>query len=327
MQLHGNAVGRRAVLALPALGLSRANAQAAWPQRAVRVVVVFSAGSTPDIAARAVVPHLAAAFGQPFIVENRTGAGGVLGTDVVAKATDGHTIGCATNGPTAIARALYRNLPYDPVRDLQPISLLVRAPQILAVPRNSPALDAPGLVALARQRPGALSYGSVGVGATSHLAMEAFKATLGLDMVHVPYRGFPEAVLDLVAGRTDACFAIAAAVLPQIRAGELRALAVTSPQRFSLAPEIPTLREQGLEGLDSLSWEGLIGPANMPAEVAERIAQEAIRAMADERVRGALERTGFEVVGSTPAEFRAVIAREAEESARLIRRLGVEANL
>jgi tripartite-type tricarboxylate transporter receptor subunit TctC len=305
--------------AQPAVG-----AAPSWPQRPVRVIAVFSPGSTPDIAARAVAPHLQAAFGQPFVVENRTGAGGLIGTDAVAKATDGHTLGVATNGPIALARSLYRNLAYDPVRDLVHISLLVRAPQILVVNPRLDVHDAPGLVRLAKARAGRLTYGSVGVGAGSHLSMEALKATQGIDLANVIYRGFPEAVIDLVAGRTDAMFAIAAAVLEQLRDGRLRAIAVTSAERFAQAPEIPTLAEQGLAGMESYSWIGLIGPSSTPADVVKRLSQAARDGFADPQARGALERAGFEVVASTPEAFRAAAAEETRVWGGLIERLGIK---
>lgn len=322
-------IARRAVLALPAMPLlprGAASQAQPWPQRPVRLVAVFSPGSTPDITARAVAPHLQAALGQPVLVENRTGAGGTLGTDLVAKATDGHSFAVATNGPVALARALYRRLPYDQERDLVHISLLVRAPQILVVNPNSEARDVHGLIRLARERRGAMSYGSVGLGAGSHLSMEALKITQGIELTNVIYRGFPEAVLDLVAGRTDAMFAIAAAVLAQVRDGRLRALAVTSDARFAQAPDIPTLAEQGLTGMESYSWIGMVGPAATPPEVINRLAEACRTGLANPQTKRALETAGFEVVGSTPAAFRAAVAEEVRVWGGLIGRLGIQAD-
>lgn len=322
-------IARRAVLALPAMAMLPRGASSQpqpWPQRPVRLVAVFSPGSTPDITARAIAPHLQAALGQPALVENRTGAGGTLGTDIVAKSTDGHSFAVATNGPIALARALYRRLPYDQERDLVHVSLLVRAPQILVVNPNSEARDVAGLIRLARERRGAMTYGSVGLGAGSHLSMEALKITQGIELTNVIYRGFPEAVLDLVAGRTDAMFAIAAAVLAQVRDGRLRALAVTSTERFAQAPEIPTLAEQGLTGMDSYSWIGLVGPAGTPPDVVTRLAEACRAGLADPQTKRALETAGFEVVGSTPAAFRTVVAEEVRVWGGLIERLGIRAD-
>ncbi|MFT8243578.1 Bug family tripartite tricarboxylate transporter substrate binding protein [Roseomonas sp. BN140053] len=311
--------------ALPAAsGTVRAQTVAAgWPRRPVRVIVPFSPGSTVDIAARAVTAPLQAGFGQPFVAENRTGAGGIVGVDAIAKSTDGHTLGVATNGPIALAKALYRNLPYDPARDLQPVSLLMQAPQILTVHPSLDVHDAAGLVRLARERPGALSYGSVGPGASGQLAMEAFKTMNGVDLVHVPYRGFPEAVLDQVAGRIDAMFAVAAAVLEQVRDGRLRALAVTATERFTQAPDIPTLAEQGMPGLVSVSWVGLVAPAALPRDIVARLARTAHEGLAEPTSRRALERAGFEVVGSTPEAFQTTIDAEARDFGGLIERLGI----
>lgn len=322
-------IGRRSLLALPALvmGPDKASSQAQpWPQRPVRLVAVFSPGSTPDITARAIAPHLQAALGQPVVVENRTGAGGTVGTDLVAKSSDGHSFAIATNGPIALARSLYRRLPYDQERDLVHISLLVRAPQILVVNPATEVRDAPGLVRLARERRGTMTYGSVGVGAGSHLSMEALKITQGIDLTNVIYRGFPEAVVDLVAGRTDAMFAIAAAVLPQVRDGRLRALAVTSAGRFAQASEIPTLAEQGLPGMESYSWIGMVGPAGTPPEVVTRLAAACRAGLADPQTKRALETAGFEVVGSTPGDFRAAVADEVRVWGGLIDQLGIKAD-
>lgn len=232
--MQGRETGRRA---LPQGGLSLAVTGAAgaaraqtpaWPDRPVRVIVPFPPGSTPDVAARAVAAHFARVFGQPFVAENRPGAGGTIGTDAIAKARDGHVIGVTINAPVTTAKALYPQLPYDPARDLAYVSLLVRGPQFLAVHLALPAQDLAGFIAHAKANPGRLSFGSVGNGSASHLAMEELKARAGIALTHVPYRGFPDAVIDLVAGRIEAMFVIASAVLPQLREGQARALAVSA---------------------------------------------------------------------------------------------------
>jgi tripartite-type tricarboxylate transporter receptor subunit TctC len=325
-----NPLKRRALLALPALAAMPATLHAQqgngekWPDRPVRVIVPFPPGSTPDIAGRAVATHFAQVFGQPFVVENRTGAGGNLGTDAVAKATDGHTIGISINGPLTTAKALYPNLPYDPQKDLAPVSLLMRGAQLLVVHPSVPARGLKEFIAYVKANPGKLSFGSVGSGSGSHLAMADLMARAGLDMVHVPYRGFPPAVLDLVAGRIEAMFVISAGILPQMQEGKARALAVTAERRIPQAPEVPTLAEAGIPDAASYAWIGLIAPASTPAPRIARLAEEAGKGLADPQTRSALERAGFEVVGSSPAAFARFIAEETERWGGLINRLGIK---
>jgi tripartite-type tricarboxylate transporter receptor subunit TctC len=290
----------------------------------VRVVVPFPPGSTPDIAGRAVATHFTQVFGQPFVVENRPGAGGNLGTDAVAKATDGHTIGISINGPLTTAKALYPNLPYDPQKDLAPVSLLMRGAQLLVVHPSVPARDLKEFIAYVKANPGKLSFGSVGSGSGSHLAMADLMARAGLDMVHVPYRGFPPAVLDLVAGRIQTMFVISAAILPQVREDKARALAVTAERRIPQAPDVPTLAEAGIPDAASYAWIGLIAPAATPASRIARLAAEAGKGLAEPQTRTTLERAGFEVVGSTPQEFTRFIAEETERWGGLISRLGIK---
>ena len=214
---------RRALFALGVTAPVCAGAETAWPERPVRVVVPFPPGSTPDTAGRAVANHFSSAFGQPFVVENRPGAGGTIGTDAVAKATDGHTIGVSINAPLTTAKALYPNLPFNPAEDLAPVSLLVRGAQLLVVHPSVPARTLAEFIAYVKANPGKLSFGSVGAGSGAHLAMVDLMSRAGLDMVHVPYKGFPPATLDLVAGRIQAMFVIVAAILPQVEAGKARA--------------------------------------------------------------------------------------------------------
>lgn len=311
-----------ALLALP--GAVRAQA---WPARPVRLIVPFPPGSTPDIAGRAVATHFASAFGQPFVVENRPGGGGTTGTDLVAKATDDHTIGVSINAPIATADRLYPRLPYNPQRDLGLISLLVRAPQILVVAPQLSVSTPAEFIAAARARPGAMSYASTGVGSASHLAMEALKIAQDLDITHVAYTGFPAASVDVIAGRVQAMFAIAAAVLGPVRDGRMRALGVTAAERFHRAPEVPTLAEQGISGLESHAWIGLISPATMPAAIRGRLEQEAIAALRVAETRTRLENAGFEVMGTTAAQFQAFVDAERRDWGGLIDRLGIRLEL
>jgi tripartite-type tricarboxylate transporter receptor subunit TctC len=319
--------GGLALLAAASAGVAHAQqGSAAWPARPVRVIVPFSPGSTPDIAARAVAAHFTQVFGQPFVADNRTGAGGNLGTDAIAKARDGHTVGVSINAPVTTAKALYPRLPYDPARDLAYVSLLVRAPQLLVVHPSVPARDLAGFIAHAKAHPGKMSFGSVGAGSASHLAMEELKARAGIELEHVPYRGFPEATLDLVAGRIEAMFVIASGILPQVREGQARALGISADARIPQAPEVPTLAEAGLPDAESYAWIGLVAPAATPAPVAARLAEEARASLGDPRTRGVLEGAGFEVVASGPEEFTRFVAAETERWGGLVRRLGITAD-
>ncbi|WP_376096410.1 Bug family tripartite tricarboxylate transporter substrate binding protein [Roseomonas sp. CCTCC AB2023176] len=325
------ATSRRALLAAPAL-LPAPGASAQGPSpftRPVRVVVPFPPGSTPDVSARAAAAHFAAAFGQPFVAENRPGAGGTIGVDGVAKSTDGHTIGVTISSGLTTAKALYPALPYDPARDVAPVSLLVRAANLLVVRDDLPARDVAAFVELSRRQP--LTYGSTGNGSASHMAMEMLKArTLGEqgggNLTHVTYRGFPQLAPDLIGGRVDATFAIAAAFLPLIREGKVRALAATAASRIPQAPAVPTMAEAGFPGLESFAWIGLIAPAAMPAATREALEREARRGMAVPETRATLERAGFEVVGGSAAEFRDWAERETREWGELIARLGIQAD-
>jgi len=316
---------RRAILAMPALIAAQAPraGAATWPDRPLRMIIPFPAGATPDIAGRAAASHFAQVLGQPCVVENRPGAGGNIGTDAVAKATDGHTIGVSINGPLSTAPALFPNLPYDPRRDLAPISLLTRAAQMLVVAPGVPAQDLAGFIAHVRANPGRLSFASIGSGSGGHLAMVDLMARTGMEMLHVPYRGFPQATIDVVAGRIDAMMLTVAGILPQLREGRVRGLAVTADQRLALAPEVPTLGEAGIPGAASYAWNGLIAPAAMPADRIARLAAETVAALSEPATRRGLEAAGFEVAAGTPAEFAALIAADTIRWGGLVARLGI----
>jgi tripartite-type tricarboxylate transporter receptor subunit TctC len=323
---------RRTLLAIAttsALGAGQAQAQgpapSEWPDRPVRVIVPFPPGSTPDTAARAVAAHLTQAFGRAFVCENRSGAGGNIGTEAVAKATDGHTIGVSINGPLTTAPVLYPALGYAPARDLAPLSLLARMAQFLVVHPAVPATNLGEFLAHARANPDRLAFGSVGNGSAGHLAMEDLMARTGTRLIHAPYRGFPPAVLDLVAGRLQAMLVSAAAILPQLQAGQVRGLAVSAAARLRQAPEVPTLAEAGLPEAESYAWIGLIAPAGLPEDRLARLSAGAQAALAVPATRAALENAGFEVVGSDAAGFTRFLAAETERWGGLARRLGLRA--
>jgi tripartite-type tricarboxylate transporter receptor subunit TctC len=292
----------------------------AYPSKAVRVIIPYPPGSTPDLVGRTVAERLQKALGQPFVVENRTGAGGNIGTEAAAKAApDGHTLLVAINGPVAVNKHLYKSLPYDPDRDLAPISLLASAPQMLVVKPQLNIADFKEFVDHARKNAGRLSYASVGSGSASHLTMELLKSDAGVFIVHIPYRGFPPAVTDMLGGSIDAMFAIIPAVLPQVRAGRMKALAVTALKRSELAPDIPSVAELGYPQLESLAWIGLLAPAGTPAEILQRLSGETVRGMRAAEVRELLGKQGFDVVANSPQEFARWIRAESEKWSRVIR--------
>jgi tripartite-type tricarboxylate transporter receptor subunit TctC len=295
----------------------------AYPSKPVRVVIPYPAGSTPDIVGRTAAERLQKALGQPFVVENRTGAGGNIGTEIVAKAApDGQTLLVAINGPVAVNKFLYKNLPFDPDKDLLPISLLASAPQMLV---TTPAVPADGFKAFidyAKRNPGKLSYGSVGGGSASHLTMELLKSTAGVFIVHIPYRGFPPAVTDMLAGNIDTMFAIIPAVLPQVKAGKMKALAVTAMKRNALAPEVPSVAELGFPQLESLAWIGLLAPAGTPQDIIGRLSAETVKGMQTAETRDLLGKQGFDVVANSPAEFSRWIRLESEKWSKVIRTSG-----
>jgi tripartite-type tricarboxylate transporter receptor subunit TctC len=298
----------------------------AYPSRPVRLVVPFPAGSTPDIVGRTLGQKLADAWGQPVVVENKPGAGGNIGTAEVARALrDGYTLLIGSNGPIAVNQTLYKDLPYSPAKDLKPISLLAAAPQLLVVHPSVPAGDLRQFVDYARANPDKMSYGSVGAGSASHLTMELLKSQAKIAIVHVPYKGFPPAVQDLLSGNIQATFAIVPAVLPQVRSGRLKALAVTSAKRTALAPDIATVAEQGFQYFDATAWQGLLSPAGIPPDAFERIANEVQKAMRQPDVKQILESQGFEVIGSSPQAYETFLRAEREKWARIVRETGAKA--
>lgn len=310
--------------ALAAAAVHRAAAAAPWPERPVRLVVVVPPGNGPDLIARGLAPHLAAAFGQPFLVENRPGAGGTLAAAEVARATDRHTLGVVLGGPTTVARALNPRLAYDPARDFTAISLLTRVPFVLTVPPSLGVRDWTGFLALVRANPGRFSYASIGPGTVTHLAMEELKHEFGLAITHVPYRGFPQATLDLVAGRVQAMFNVPFAALEAIRAGTLVGLVQSGETRLATLPGVPTFDEVGLPDTAFFGWTGLIAPAGFPREVAERVAEVVRRALrTDPAASGGLDRAGNEIIGSTPATLDALQRRETARWSAVILRLGL----
>lgn len=310
---------RRNVLAvgLAAPALHGAQAQS-FPTRPVRLIVTWPPGGTTDILARQLQPQLMAALGQPVIVENRGGASGAIGAGELARANnDGHVFGMVTS--TVVSVTLLSRQPYDPLRDLTPIMLLARVANILAVHPSLPVHSVADLIALARARPGALTFGSPGIGSAVHISGEMFKLQAGVDMVHAPYRGGGPALADLVSGHIQLMFGNASSTLPYVRDGQLRAIAVTSAQRASYLPNVPTIAESGLPGFAIDEWYACLGPAGMPAPAVERLNGALMGIISQPAERSRLLEMGAEVVGGTAAEFARFMAEDVAKISQVVR--------
>jgi tripartite-type tricarboxylate transporter receptor subunit TctC len=315
---------RTTILVLALCGMAGAQAQS-WPARPVKIVVSFPPGTTPDTVARVIAPKMQESLGQPVVVENRAGAGGNVAADAVAKSpADGYTLLVSTNAAVATNKVLYDNLPYDPERDLATISLLATAAQALVTHASVPVKTFKEFVDYARVNPGRMSYGTTGSGSAAHLTMELLKADAKLFIVHIPYRGFPQAVTDTLAGNIQTMFAIIPGVLPHIKAGKLRPLAVTALNRSNLLPDVPSVKELGYAQLESLAWIGLLAPAKTAPEVVERLYAEARRALELPDSRKILTNAGFDVAGTSPASFRAWQQSEIAKWGKVIRATGAK---
>ena len=323
---------RAAALAL-CLGAFAAPAFAqppAWPNKPVRIVVPFAPGGTTDILARALAPELGKAFGQTFIVENKPGAGGNTGADLVAKSPpDGYTLLMGTVGTQAINPALYPKMPYDAVKDFVPITLFAGVPNVLVInPAKAAAYkitDVKSLIAYAKANPGKLNMASSGNGTSIHLSGELFKSMTGTYMLHFPYRGSGPALLDLIGGTMDVMFDNLPSALPQIKAGKLTALAVTSSERSAALPDVPTIAEAGpVKGFEASSWFGLLAPAGTPPDIVNRLQQETAKALATPALKERLVSQGAIPSGNTPAQFTQFIAAETKKWAQVVKASGAK---
>ena len=288
-----------------------------YPSKAVRLIVPFAAGGGNDSVARVVAQQLSRALGQQVIVDNRPGAGGVVGAEAAAKAApDGYTLFLGGVGSLAVNPVLIQNLPYDALKDFQPIILIASAPSVLVVHPSVPVNTVEELITLARTHPGQVNYASNGNGSSAQIAAVMFETTAGLDLVHVPYKGLSPALNDLLSGRVEMMFSSVVAIMPQIKAGKLRPLAVTSPTRAALLPEVPTLAESGLPDYRAGSWYGLLAPAGTPPEIINRINAATQQALDQPGVRAQLASEGADPIGGTPEDFtlhiRAELARMKE---------------
>jgi tripartite-type tricarboxylate transporter receptor subunit TctC len=329
---------RRHCLALASLAAPgwapHAHAQPAWPSKPVRIVVPFAAGGTTDILARALGPELQRAFGgvQPFVIDNKPGAGGNNGAAEVAKAAaDGHTLAMGTVGTHAINPSLYPKMPYDHVKDFVPVTLVAGVPNVLVMNPASAerwkVASVPDLIRALKANPGRLNIASSGNGTSIHLAGELFKSMTGTFMVHIPYRGSGPALIDLMAGTMDLMFDNLPSAMPHIRSGRLKALAVTTAQRSGALPELPTVEEAGgavLKGYEASSWFGLLAPAGTPMDIVNRVQQETAKALAAPAMKERLLAQGAVPSGMTSAEFAKLIAAETAKWARVVKASGAK---
>jgi tripartite-type tricarboxylate transporter receptor subunit TctC len=315
-----------AIVGIACSALANAQANTAYPTRPVRIIVPQSAGASTDLTARVIAQKLGPALGQTIVVDNRPGAGSIIGTDMVAKATpDGHTLLVVASSIT-LNPSLHKNLPFDPIRDLAPITQLSAFPNLLTVHPTVPIKTVKDLIALAKAKPGSINYGSSGAATGTHLSAELFKYMTGIDMVHVPYKGGGPAVQALMGGQVQLNFATIVSVLPFVRAGKLRGVAVTTIKRSPSAPDIPTIAESGVPGYDHGPWNGFLAPAKTPRPIIARLNQETARILQLPETRTVFQNEGAEPVGNTPEEFGAIIKTETAKWAKVIQAAGIKAD-
>ncbi len=310
---------------LSLLAMTAWAADATYPQRPIRFIMPYPVGGTIDMSGRLLAKELGDAFGQQVVVDNRTGAGGTIGTETAAKsAPDGYTIVMGGTGTLAISPGLDRKLGYDPLRDFAPVTLLATTPYVLVIHPSVPAANTRELIALAKSQPGKLTYASGGSGSAPHLIGEMFRTRAGINVLHVPYKGSSPAKIDLVAGRVQMFFTGIPPVIGEIKAGTLRAVGITTAKRTSTLPDVPTIAESGVAGFDVAPWFGTLAPAHTPAPIVSRLNAETVKVLRGATLRERLAREGVDVVGNTPAEFGAFIKGEMQKWAKAVKESGAK---
>ncbi len=306
------------------IGLSHLVMAQSYPARPIRIVVPFPAGGIADLFSRHIGQKFNDAWGQPVVVDNRPGAGGNIGAEIVAKSpADGYTLVMGSIGTHSVNVSLFSKLPYDPLRDFAPVALVMEAEGLLVLHPSVPAKSVKELIALARARPGQVAYASAGHGTASHLAGELFKSMAKVDMVHVPYKGNVPAITDLIGGQTSLLFATMPTVLPQVQAGRLKALAVTSSARSPAAPELPTIAEAALPGYSVTNWIGLFAPAGTPRDIVVKLNGETVRIMKTPEIQKRLVAEGAKFTPTTPDEFAAYVKSEIAKWAKVVKEAGI----
>ena len=310
------------ILPAPALAQGAAN----FPNKPVRWIVPYASGGSADLRARQIASRLSEMWGQPVIVEAKPGAGGVLGTELLAKApADGYTIGMGNFAPLSVNPSLMKSLPYNVQKDFAPVVLIERGPLVLMVNPATPVKSVKELIALAKTKPG-MGFASSGTGGSHHLSGEMFKAMAAIDIQHVPYKGGAPAATDLMGGHVDMMFELTYAAMPAIRGGKLRPLAVTSSERLSVLPDVPTMIESGIAGFESSNWQGVIVPAGTPRDIVQKLNVSINRVLAMPEVRDILVGQGNQVGGGTPDEFAAMIRSETTKWARVVKEAKIQAD-
>ena len=321
---------RRTVLVQTAAWLAastafNASAQDNYPNKPIRLIVPFPPGQSSDILGRVIAEELHAALGQPVVVDNKAGSGGAIGMEMGARAEpDGYTLLTASSGPMAINPSLYPNLPYDPVKSFAPIMNVAAIPQVLVVSANAPWTDIKQFIAAAKAAPGKLTFGSAGAGSTQHLTMEMLRSRLGLDMVHSPYKGAPPAINDLMGGHIQALFDSMPSVLTFIKAGKLRAVAVSSTERSPFLPDVPTVSETVAPNFKAMAWIGIAAPAGTPAPVVQKINAGLAKALTTQKVKDRLNTLAFSPIGDTPEQFSQFIRAEVSSWAKVVKDSGTK---
>jgi len=295
-----------------------------WPSKPARIVVPYPPGGANDIVARALQPALAASLGQPIVIENRGGGATQIGTEAVARSAPDGTTFLLTNIALGANPSLFAKLPYDTAKDLAPITLISTVPLVLVVHPSVAAKSTADFVALAKAKPGRLNYASAGNGSANHLTMEMFRASAGIDIVHVPYKGFGPAMTDLLGGQVTSAFATTLASLPHVRAGKLRALGISTAKRSAVAPEVPTIAESGVPGFDVSEWQMLLAPAGTPSAIIDRMQREVAAALRQDDVKTRMTELGASPVGSTPKEAEAFLRSELARWADVAKRVGIK---
>ncbi len=317
----------RTVLSAVACAAMLAQAPAAvgqsWPDRPIKFIVAAPAGSSLDVLARVIGDKLKDRLGQAVVVENHPAAGGTVATDLAAKsAPDGYTLVISFNGPLAFGPHLYARLPYDPQKDLAPVIITSSQPNVLAVSATLPVMSVKELIAYAKANPGKLNYASVGNGSSSHLTMELFKASTGIDATHIPFNGSPPAVTATVQGETQLLMTVMPPLQAQIQAGKLHAIAATSAKRSPLLPDLPTIAESGYPGFEALAWNGVLVAAGTPQPIVQRLNTEMNAILKEPDVKARLNGQGFELVGGSPEDFSNLIRSESAKWAPVIKKIG-----
>ena len=317
----------RVLLALGCIAVATAVSAQTWPTKPIHWISPWAPGGGNDVLSRSIAGEISKTLGQPVVVENRPGASGVIGTDLVAKAPpDGYMLTLGAPATHATAPSMYPNLPYDPVRDFTPITLVGTVASVLVVHPSIPATTLAELIAYLKANPGKVNYSSVGNGSMQHLSAELFKQYAGVDIVHVPYKGTSPALVDLTAGRIQLAFETMPAVLPLVRSGQLKAIAVTTPKRSGLMPETPTLDQAGLKGFDATIWYGVFGPAGMPREVTGKLNQAMVSALRTPELAKRLADLGADVSAGTPAELGEFLREQIAKWTTFIKQKGIEPN-